>query len=482
MPPKKLIAITLSAAFLSACGGGGSSSNSAANTPSSPATDSVSLAGVNQMLVAPQGLSVQNTAYAVSRFFKTLVAGFSISDAWAAVSGGMAYVIDAGGKISASDLASIVAGKQSDASSDLLIDSPKFLLFRYQGLNKSGTNEQCVLVGVRKADGKIACISSNPRCDSNSSNVCNVSDYRSQIQVDPSGEIFTTVLGDGSLQSFDLKNPAAPVYTTLFTHQQVGDAAFPILNRYADTFTRINLNSSQNIAYRIYPASGGAAVYSVPTGREVTCGFAGPSSDNANFYYVANLGPAQFSMYKLTRSSTGSFTESLVMSDNSPGQANTLWMNSGGCAQMVHYGDRVFSIGFNQTQMAGHYSNFLYELMNPDIAAGNASPISFTLGSDLLYATNLLGYEGGLVVAGVDATETSHGIQRFNPATNQLSTVLPVGAYRIGSLTVAKNGDITFTGIRISDSTNVLVSIPQATNAIGVRVLNNAPVAIGSVN
>jgi hypothetical protein len=29
-----------------------------------------------------------------------------------------------------------------------------------------GTRKQCVLVGVRKTDGRFACISANPRCGS----------------------------------------------------------------------------------------------------------------------------------------------------------------------------------------------------------------------------------------------------------------------------------------------------------------------------
>lgn len=480
MSRKKLLAGLIPALMLLGCGGGGSSSNSSAAAPSAEPT--FSLSGVNQMLVAPQGLSVQTTTYAFNTFFKSLIAGFSIREAWAAATTNLAYTIDASGVISPSTLARVVAGKTTDATSDLLIDSPNFLLFRYTGLNKAVTGEQCVLVGVRKSDSEIACISTNPRCDTNPSNICDVSDYRSQIKVDTTGNIFSMVLGDGGLEVVNLTNPAAPAYQSIFTHLAVGDASFPVMNRYADIWTSVNLNSSTNVQYRVYSASGGNPLYTVPSGRSVTCGFAGPASDSANFYYIANLGAAQFSMYKLTRASSGTFTESLVMFDNTAGQGNTLWMNSGGCAQMVDFGDKVYSIGYNQTQMAGHYSNFLYELMNPGIAAGTSTPVSYQLSSDLLYATHLKGYETGLVVAGLDATETSHGIQRFNPGTGQLTTVMPIGSYRIGSMTVAKNGEITFTGIRLSDSANVIVKITAITNVLTAKALNAQPVAIGSVN
>lgn len=433
------------------------------------------------MMVAPQGLSVQTSSYTLNKFFKLLLAGFSVRDAWAEAASSGAYTIDTSGKINPSDLANLVAGKSTDATSDLLIDSPKYLLFRYQGLYKAETGEQCVLVGVRKTDGKTACISVNPRCDTNPNNICNVSDYRSQIKVDPEGNVFMTVLGDGGLESFDLTNPEKPSYASIFTHQTVGDAAYPILNKFSDVWTRINLLSTQNIAFRIYPKQGGSAVYEVPTGRDATCAFAGPATDNANFYYIANMGGPRFDMYKLTRSSTGAFSETLVMSDSRSGQDNTLWMNSGGCAQMVNYGDRVYSVGYNQTQMAGHYSNFLYELMNPSIAAGTSAPVSFTL-DGWLYATSLLGYDTGLVVAGFDSSETTHGIKRFNPATNQLKTVMDIGSYKIISITVARNGDITFTGTRVSDTANVIVTIPAATDILTAKVLTAQPAAIGSVN
>lgn len=476
------VAVGCSVIGLASCGGGGGSGSSSTSSSSASTTQStLSLSGVNQMMVAPQGLSVQTASYALNKFFKALLAGFSIRDAWAAAASSVAYVIDASGKINPSDLANLVAGKPTDATSDLLIDSPKYLLFRYQGLYKAGTGEKCVLVGVRKTDGKTACISTNPRCDTNPNNICNVSDYRSQIKVDPAGDVFTTVLGDGGLESFDLTNPEKPTYASIFTHQAVGDAAYPILNKFSDVWTRINLLSTQNIAFRIYPKLGGNALYEVPAGRDATCAFAGPDADSANFYYIANMGGPRFDMYKLTRSSTGTFSETLVMTDSSSGQANTLWMNSGGCAQMVNYGDKVYSVGYNQTQMAGHYSNFLYELMNPSIAAGTSAPVTFTL-NGWLYATNLLGYDTGLVVAGFDATETTHGIKRFNPATNQLTTVMDTGIYKIISITAAKNGDITFTGTRVSDSANVIVTIPVATNILSVKVLNAQPVAIGSVN
>jgi hypothetical protein len=108
--------------------------------------------------------------------------------------------------------------------------------------------------------------------------------------------------------------------------------------------------------------------------------------------------------------------------------------------------------------------------------------VSYQLSSDLRYATHLKGYDTGLVVAGVDASETSHGIQRFNPTSGELETVMAVGAYRIESLTVAHNGEITFTGIRLNDRANVIVKIAALTNVLTARVLNAQPIAIGSVN
>jgi hypothetical protein len=157
-------------------------------------------------------------------------------------------------------------------------------------------------------------------------------------------------------------------------------------------------------------------------------------------------------------------------------------MNSGGCAQMAQYRQKIYSIGHNQTQMPGHYSNFMYELMSQDIASGSSLPVTLQLSNDILYATNLQAHDTGLVVAGLDTNETSHVIQRFNPDTNQLTTVLNKNFYRIITMTVAKNGDITFTGIQLSGGANVIVTIPSATNLPTAKALNAQPVGIGSVN
>jgi hypothetical protein len=484
--PSPLITIIFTISILVGCGGGGTSSSAGVSNSADTSASSLSLTNVNQMLVAPQDLSIQTTASRVNKFFKVLIAGFGIKEAFAAATTNTTYTIDTSGKINPTDLAGIVAGRPSTATSDLLIDSPKFLLFLYSGLNKAATNEQCVLVGVRKSDGKIACINSNPRCDTatNPNNVCNVSDYRSQIKVDPSGNIFSLVLGDGSLETFDLTNPDSPKYSTIFTNPAVGAASFPIVNRYSDIWTSINLNNGPDLEYRIYKASGGEALYSVPPGRSVTCAFAGPDTDNANFYYIANINGsgALFNMYKLTRSPSGAFTESLVASDNRSGQDNTLWMNSGGCAQMAKFGQKIYSIGYNQTQMPGHVSNLMYELMSNDIALGNSLPVTIQLSNDILFATNLKAHETGLVVAGLDASETSHVIQRFNPGTNQLTTVLNKNSYRINTMTVAKNGDITFTGIQLLGGANVIATIPSATNLLTAKALSAQPVGIGSIN
>jgi hypothetical protein len=451
--------------FLSACGGGGNGGGGVGSSSQS----SISVSSVKQMMVAPVGATSASLISLESLYALTLNA-LGIQSAWAANSNSQVYSVDLSGDISVSNLANLVSGSSSLATSDLVIDSPKFLLFRYVGLYQpvsAAVKRQCVLLGVRKTDGKFACILSNPRCDA--INICAVNDFRSQIKVDPSGNVFFIVLGDGGLEKVDVSDPANPIYSKAFTHSEVGDASVPVVNQNAEVMTSINLmSSSTDIETRIY--SGSTLKYTVSRLEDVKCAFVGPGLDASNFYYTSfETGPG-FSLNKLTRGAAGDFTKSTV-NTNLTG-SNGLDLGNTSCARVVHTSDKVFAVGY---RYGNSPRNFLYELVN-----SSGTPTFHTLTTDFLYQTALLSYQDTVVVVGTDITETSHGIQKFDSLTNTFTTVLPVGTFKIGSTTISQSGEITFTGTRLSSGSGVIGTISSA-GILTAKNISVEPTSIASV-
>jgi hypothetical protein len=469
------VLIAFSATLIS-CGGGGGSSSTTATPAEAPAAQSaIAVTNVNKMMVAPDGL-VSSTVVSIQSFYKVIQAALGINNVRANASKNQVYSIDPNGRITPSDLAALVAGKPTTATSDLVIDSPNFLIFRYNGLFQpisGGGTQQCVLLGVRKTDGKFACVKSNPRCDS--INSCQVSSYLSQIKVDPSGNIFYIVLGDGGLEKVDLTDPSKPIYSSVFTHAAVGDASYPVVNAQADVMTTINLMSGSTLSTRIY--AGSTLKYTVSESL-IGCSFAGPSTDSSNFYYTAAVVQNQpaIGLFKLTRDSvTGDYTKTTV--NTSPDGSNGLSMNGGlNCARVIQQGDSVYTIGYKP--LNSNPGNILYEPLR--LNSGSATPTFYSLSTDYGYLADLQAYTGGLAVLGVSVDENSHGIQRFNTTTKTPVTVLPVGQYKIKSITVSQDGAITFIGTALAGGGAVIGTI-SAANVLTVNGLTAEPTSIATI-
>jgi hypothetical protein len=456
-------------------GGGGSSTSTATSPADTPAAQSeIAVTNVNKMMVAPDGL-VSSAAVSIQSFYKVMQAALGINNVRANASKNQVYSIDPNGRITPSDIATLVAGKPTTATSDLVIDSPNFLIFRFNGLFQpisGGGTQQCVLLGVRKTDGKFACVKSNPRCDS--INSCQVSSYLSQIKVDPSGNIFYIVLGDGGLEKVDLTDPAKPIYSSVFTHAAVGDASYPVVNAQADVMTTINLMSGSTLSTRIY--AGSTLKYTVSEST-IGCSFAGPSTDSSNFYYTAAVPNSPvINLFKLTRDpATGNYTKSTI--NTSPDGSNGLSMNGGlNCARVIQQGDSVYTIGYKP--LNSNPGNILYEPLR--LNSGSATPTFYSLSTDYGYLADLQAYTGGLAVLGVSVDENSHGIQRFNTSTKASLTVLPVGQYKIKSITVSQDGAITFIGTALAGGGAVIGTITAA-NVLTVNGLAAEPTSIATI-
>jgi hypothetical protein len=56
--------------------------------------------------------------------------------------------------------------------------------------------------------------------------------------------------------------------------------------------------------------------------------------------------------------------------------------------------------------------------------------------------------------------------------------VLQAGSYLINAMTVSSNGDIKFTGTRVSDGANVIATLPKTTATIAQSALSVKPISI----
>jgi hypothetical protein len=92
----------------------------------------------------------------------------------------------------------------------------------------------------------------------------------------------------------------------------------------------------------------------------------------------------------------------------------------------------------------------------------------------------LQAYTGGLAVLGVSVDENSNGIQRFNTSTKASLTVLPVGQYKIKSITVSQDGAITFIGTALAGGGAVIGTITAA-NVLTVNGLAAEPTSIATI-
>ena len=451
------VAVVSSGLILFACGGSGGGSGSGSGSSAT----TIDLTGVKQLMLAPGGLSE-----AVSLTASALTA-----------SANSVYAVDQSGKITTAKIADLVSGvSNSSASSSLMFNSPQYVFFQYDGLNQpinGGANsKQCVLVGVRKSDGKLACISSSPRCDSN--NVCNVEVYKSQVKMNPSGDMLFLVLGDGGLNKVDLSDPTNPVETSVFTHSSLGDASVPIVNASNDVMVAVNTQSG-GISTKIFGANG--QTYTIPGSdlvNHITCSFSGNGDTGSNFYYVyLNQASTQFSYIKMARNQDGSFTSSTTYTENVG--AGVLGAN---CTNVVSHGTRIFGLNYYNPGNPSFPGNSV--LMEYPTSTG--SILHYTLDTAFPVKTSLQAYSGGLVILGTTADGTKSGIEVFNPTTTAVTTVLPASQFSIKSMTVASNGDISFVGVRLSDNVNVLGKIPASVSNVSQSSLAVPPISIVALN
>jgi hypothetical protein len=473
----QIIFIVAFITVLSACGGGGGG-GSAGSVSSQSASDSMSLSGADALMVAPTGLAtsqltklktiLQDTVYAVLGIKKVIAQSTSTTN--------QVYAIDPNGNITPSNVADLISGVSNNpATVNFALDSPKYIIFGYNNLYQpraGGTRKQCVLVGVRKTDGKFACISASPRCDS--SNTCNVSAYGSQIKTDPSGNMLFVVLGDGGLEKVDLTDPANPIETSIFTHNNLGDASFPIVNANGDVFTSINLGSTQTLTRRVYMASGG--FYEIPDSsnlNDISCAFVGGANNSSNFFFIQPKSADDKVYYnKLTRNNDGTFTSTTLF--NQPLTGNNASVLAAGCSTVVSNGNRMFGINWFNPQNPTAPSNSL--LIEYPSSGSNVT--KYNLDASFPVTKDLQSHDDGLVIMGTNLSGTTSGIQRFDLATNTLTTVLQAGSYLINAMTVSSNGDIKFTGTRVSDGANVIATLPKTTATIAQSALSVKPISI----
>lgn len=475
--------------LLTGCGGGGGGGIVDPNT-SAASTDSttMSLENVNQLMVAPVGLTASTVALNKPSLMKAFYAllGIQNAEAQSTVSN-QVYTIGSNGVISPSRVAEIIAGRPTKASSNWVIGTPKFSLISYTGLYKPGQNGenslQCVLVGVRYSDGLLSCINLNPRCDA--VNACDVTNFLSQIKVDPSGDIFFIVAGDGGLYKLDLTNPLKPVISTVFTHADVGDAQNPVINSTGDVLVSINILSSENVQTRIYSSNGKMTVISDPQStdpelndQQINCAFPGFGDHSTSFYYLSieknNPIPAnsKATLYEMLRNTDGTFKKVKIKSSLLR-QDDPLTLGYTNCAAIISQANRSFAIGY---KIQSNVPNRLYELANPS----NVQKI-YSLSNDFDSAVNMKSCTTGLAILGVNLAHTSNGIDKFLSSTNVVSNVLRVGKYSIESMAVSNDCTITFVGVRLSDKVNVKGKIDPSDN-LSITILSASATSIANLN
>jgi len=469
--------------LLTGCGGGGGGGGAGVdpnNSAVSADSTTMSLENVNQLMVAPVGLTASTVALNKPSLMKAFYAllGIQNAEAQSTVSN-QVYTIDKNRKITPSTVADIIAGTRSSARSNWVTRTPKFLLISYNDLYKPGKNgissQQCNLVAVRISDGLTSCITINPRCDA--INACDVENFLSQIKVDPSGNIFFVVGGEASLYKVDLTNPQTPAITTIFTHSGVGDAQNPVVNSKGDVFVSINILSSDYIQSRIYPANGTFTIISDPKSsntqindNKVGCAFPGLGSHSTSFYYLSMAQKTQTAtLSEMVSNGNGTFTKVEISSSPAGGEKPLAF---GDCAAVVSQADRTFAIGY---KIYGNAANRLYEILNP-----TNTPKIHMLNNEFDAAISMKSCSNGLAILGINAGETSHGIDRFESSTSVVSHVLPVGKYLVKSMTVSGDCAIDFVGVRLLDKANVIGSIDPL-NTLKITDLSASATSIATL-
>ena len=439
---------------------------------------SVSLDNVRQLIVAPTGLVNSSIARTESFFRDAFLSTTTIFESpLKTMQSNQIYKVDPLGNITVVKIADLVSGaSNSTASSGLIINSSKFVFFTfndlYQPISGGGGSRQCALVGVRKSDGKLTCIASGPRCDA--SNPCNVDVYKSQVKINGDGDMLFLVLGDGGLNRIDLKDPDNPVESSIFTHTNLGDASVPIVNSSNDVMVAINLGSSAtNVVTKIFGTNG--QTFDVPGSTEVnriTCSFAGSGNTATSFYYVYfDTASSQFRYIQLSRNTDGTFTPSTLYTESTGG---VLGAN---CTNVVHNGNRIFGLNWYNLENPSFPGNSV--LMDYPTSAGSIT--HHTLDATFPIKTDLHSYAGGLAILGTSTDGATSGIERFDTATNTATTILPAGQFSVTSMSVSSSGDISFVGVRLADSVNILGQLSLATNDLSNSNLTVRPVAIVSL-
>lgn len=402
----KYLLTVVSISGLLACGGG--AGGNAGNTGNTLASG-IDVTHINQLMVAPPGISSGVLASIGKSLNSFLYAIAGIKDAFAQTTQiKNVYALDDDGNIQSLKIIELVSGQSLVSSSNWVIDTPRYAIMNFDGLFRptadGQSRKQCVLLGVRKSDGKFACISTNPRCGPGS--ICDPNKYLSQIKTNSTGDVLYIVLGDGGLAKVDIKDPANVIETTLFT-QSLGGANYPVANRSSDVFTSINILNSSDISTKIF-GSDGSLLYTVPDPL-ITCSFAGGAGNEDNFFYIAGNHLTGHTLYKLTKNANNTFSRSELLTQNS--NYDGLALNSTGCTAVAMNGERVFAISadpsfLNNPSVSG---NVLFEILNPAI-----EPNQYTLSSRFNYATDLRSYKDGLAVLGLNTnTDRGQGIFRY---------------------------------------------------------------------
>ncbi len=456
--PAKRDPIIIALFILASCG----KSTGQSNQVSSPIK--INLTDVSQLLVAPSGLS--RKPLELSNPNETTNSESKLNDV---------YALNKANDISPIKIADLISGSSNhQATSNLAIDSNAFVLFRFDGLyqrpNQSPSPRQCVLVGVRKSDGSLACIKSNPRCDSQ--NTCNIDSYKSQIKSNPSGDTLFVVLGDGGLSKIDLKDPTNPIESAIFTHATLGDASMPIVNGNNDVMTQVNLaNQEKSVTTKIFSASG--LSYTLPGSDQtniISCAFSGANTFASNFYYIALDSPSNvFSYIQLSRGEDGSFSPTTLYQEKVG--TGVLGAN---CTQIVHNGERIFGLNWYNALNPTFPGNSV--LMEYPTSAGSIQ--HYQLDSQFPIKTDIKSHNGGLVIIGTTADGLKSGIERFDLASNRAMTILPADRYQITSISVSANGDISFIGRRLSDQVNFVGRIPLNSVTTNETDLNQPAISI----
>jgi len=455
--------------FIVSCGGGGgggSNNVTIGNQTYANTTQAVSL------VVAPVGTVVSWQDKLDDFIQHGFYALIGINNVFAqSQSAGAIYQSDAMGVLSQVTVSNLISGNFATNTTVGMIDTPNFVLTGYKNLyNSSG--QVCALIGIRKSDSKLACITVSPRCDNY--NNCKVTDYFSQVKSSTDGNTLFIVRGEGGLSKVNLIDPWNPVVTDIFTHASVGDAAYPVVNSNGDVFTCINLlSSSTNIDCRIYGANG--AMTDVITTRP-NCAF----FDNSNNFYYSTADVNGFYLNKMTFTN-GSFGAATVFETESSSVGfHPLITN---CGSLVHYSNRIFGINLYSSANTNPWANVV-GLVEFSITSGTASQI-LTLDANSAYQKSMQAYQTGLAILDV-ANDGSGIIERFNPSTNTAITVLPNSTYpakyAISNMTVnPTTGTIYFVGSTVTGGQGVVGTIDGTTNVVNIKNSSTIPSAISTM-